>query len=590
MNFFAPSPVLAQASAWPFVVLAISVGFIVIAITKLRMHAFVALICAALLAGWLTSGGDLSRMVGAIGQVSAGFGSTAAGVGLVIALAAIIGMCLMDSGAADQIVRRFMKIFGEKRAGWALMASGFLLSIPVFFDTVFFLLIPLARMLAIRTGKNYMFYVLAIGGGGAITHSIVPPTPGPLLVGDMLGIDLGKLIIAGIAAGLLPAMVSLWYSRRIDERMPVPVRETVGSNLKDLKASTERPDSELPPFWASLLPVILPAVLLAGFSVIDLVEKQPVRTEFNRELRQDLAALPPVPADVVEALEPVFVGVTANVPMNSPATKAAVTAQAVRGLAIVRELHPAAATAEDPELFAERVLYALAQERDGQAGGVPIAGAVAGGLLEYEITHPSNFSALHGIMKFLGDKVVALGAGALIAMLLLMRQARLSFRSVSEKCTGPLETAATIILITSAGGAFGVMIQNTGIGEAIKALGGGGGMQMLFVAWLVTAIIRIAQGSATVSMITGAGLMAAIIGDGSGLPFDPVYIFLAVGFGSITCSWMNDSGFWIVGKLSGFTEQETLKSWTVLLTIIAVVGLLQSLLLASVIPFPFGRP
>ncbi len=499
----------AADSLWPFAVLGLSVAFIVLAITKLKLHPFFALICAAFIAGWLSSGGSLAKMAKAVDTVSTGFGNTAAGVGVVIALASLIGMCLMDSGAADQIVRRFMKIFGEKRAGWALLASGFFLSIPVFFDTVFFLLIPLARMLAIRTGKNYMLYVLAIGGGGAITHSIVPPTPGPLLVGEFLGLDLGRIMIIGFMAGIVPAICALGYAQWFDRRNPVAVREAPGSTLAEIRASTERPESELPSFFASMLPVLLPALLLASFSFIDMVEKQQIRTELRASMTTEAG--------------------------GAVADEAAYKTEAARRLA-------------DPEFF----------------------------------------SGTHAVMKLLGHKVMALAIGALIALVLVMRQCKLSWQSLSEKCAGPLETAGVIILITSAGGAFGRMIQESGIGDVIKTQAADFNINLILLAWFVTAVIRIAQGSATVSMITGAGLMAAIIGDGTGLGYDPVYIYLAIGFGSITCSWMNDSGFWIVGKLSGFTEKETLKSWTVMLTMIALVGLVQSLVLSKIIPHPFG--
>ncbi|MEC8777421.1 MAG: hypothetical protein VXX28_00200, partial [Verrucomicrobiota bacterium] len=104
------------------------------------------------------------------------------------------------------------------------------------------------------------------------------------------------------------------------------------------------------------------------------------------------------------------------------------------------------------------------------------------------------------------------------------------------------------------------------------------------LAWGVTAFIRIAQGSATVAMITGVGLMASIIGDGSDLSYHPVYVFLAIGFGSITLSWMNDSGFWVVQRLSGFTERETLATWSVLLTAISFLGLVVTLLGSFALP------
>jgi hypothetical protein len=316
-----------------------------------------------------------------------------------------------------------------------------------------------------------------------------------------------------------------------------------------------------------------------------------VRATFPDAVRE-VESLTAPSAEVASQVESVLQEISKNVPMNSRETKSAVGSQVRAGMAALDPVLTMDTAEADRELFVQRNLYLLAKQYDaGRAGQTPIAGAVANGLLDYELSQPANFSTFHSLMSFAGDKIIALGLGALISILLLMKQAGISFATFSERCVGPLETAGVIILITSAGGAFGLMIQNTGIGDSIKAMGvgDGGAIKMLLIAWLVTAIIRIAQGSATVSMITGAGLMAAIIGDGSFLSVDPVYVYLAIGFGSITCSWMNDSGFWIVGKLSGFTEKETLKSWTVLLTVIAVVGIVQTVILATIIPYPFGQ-
>ncbi len=470
----------------PFFILGVSIAFIIFAITYLRLHAFIALILAAMIAGWMIppaeGQGLFQHFVKTVDLVGTNFGGTAGKVGLVIALASIVGMALLKSGAADMIVSRFMKIFGEKNAGFAMLVSGFFLSIPVFFDTVFFLLVPLARALSLRTGKNFMLYVLAIGGGGAITHSIVPPTPGPLLVGELLSIDLGSVIIAGLIAGILPAIGALYLGKWIDGKMPVPVRETPGSSLAELNDIVSMKDEDLPPFWLSVLPVILPAILIATASFFSMVV--------------------------------------------------------------------------DKNLTGIMTLF----------GG------------------ESSFNALNQFIAFLGNKVIALMIGAFIAVFIYIKQAKLSLNSIRDECGPALETAGLIILITSAGGSFGAMIRESGVGPAIEQLGSQFGINYIFLAWAVTAIIRIAQGSATVAMITGAGLMAAVIGDGSGLEYHKLYIFLAVGFGSITLSWMNDSGFWIVCKLSGFTEKETLKSWTVLLTFIAVVGLIETYIISKILP------
>jgi len=148
----------------------------------------------------------------------------------------------------------------------------------------------------------------------------------------------------------------------------------------------------------------------------------------------------------------------------------------------------------------------------------------------------------------------------------------------------PLETAGVIILITSAGGAFGLMLKNAGVGDAVKAVAGGASINLVLLSWLVAAVIRIAQGSATVAMLTTAAMIYPIMSTGPALPYHPVYIFMAIGFGAMICSWMNDSGFWVVGKLSGFTEKETLRTWTCVVTVASITGLIECLVLSSVLP------
>ena len=158
----------------------------------------------------------------------------------------------------------------------------------------------------------------------------------------------------------------------------------------------------------------------------------------------------------------------------------------------------------------------------------------------------------------------------------------------------PLETAGVIILITGAGGAFGSMIKHTDIAGTIKAIGvsEGNAAVMLFMAWLLTAVIRAAQGSATVAMITGSGIMAGIVASGD-VGCHPIYFCLVIGFGAFPLSWMNDSGFWVVQRMSGFTEKETLRTWTKLLTLIGVVGLVQTIIVATILPLkikPEAKP
>ena len=255
-----PSFVLAAEAAgdapdttYPLIVLCVGIVTVLGLIIGFKLNAFLALIVAALVVSLLSGAGSNS-----IGNVTKAFGGSAGGIGVVIAMAAIIGKCMLDSGAADRIVRASLDIFGEKKSGTALMGSGFLLAIPVFFDTVFYLLVPLARSLFRKTKTRYLYYLLAIGTGGAITHTLVPPTPGPLLVGANLGVDVGMMMMIGAAVALPAAIVGLMFSSLLDRIMPIPMRPLGNSEEPD-----PIPEDHLPSLWLSLLPVILPVILIS---------------------------------------------------------------------------------------------------------------------------------------------------------------------------------------------------------------------------------------------------------------------------------------------------------------------------------------
>jgi GntP family gluconate:H+ symporter len=133
------------------------------------------------------------------------------------------------------------------------------------------------------------------------------------------------------------------------------------------------------------------------------------------------------------------------------------------------------------------------------------------------------------------------------------------------------------------------MLKHAGVGEAVQTAAARCQVSLVLLAWLVSSVIRIAQGSATVAMLTTSAMMVPILypQDGtaaSSLPYHPIYIFLAIGFGSILCSWMNDSGFWVVSRLSGMTEKETLQTWTVITTVVSLSGLAVTLVGAALLP------
>jgi GntP family gluconate:H+ symporter len=469
------SPVLLAAAPadpglWPFAVLLLSVALIVVLITVLRVHAFLALILAAIAAGLLAPIGALpgepekSHWVQAVELTAAEFGTTAGKIGIVIGLAAVIGFCLMESGGADKVVRRFLALFGEGRSGLALLVACYVLSIPIFFDTFFMLVLPIARAMALRTKRDYVLYIMAICSAGVLTHGLVAPHPGPLTMAEILKLDVGQTIIAGLLIGLVPLAVSWWLIVRTNARLPIlPTADDTDRGTVDL------PESALPSFTFSIMPVILPIILIAAAS----------------------------------------------------------TAAAMPG---------------------------LAQQQP----------------------------ALYQAVEFAGNRNVALLVGALIAVALVMKTKGLSLATVGDKLGPSFETAGIIILITSAGGAFGLMLKNAGVGEAIRAAAEGREMNLVLLSWTVAAVIRIAQGSATVALLTTAAMVEPMLR--GPLPYHPIYVFLAIGFGGMILSWMNDSGFWVVGRLSGFTEKQTLQTWTAVLTLNSVVGLLAVLLASKILP------
>lgn len=244
----------------PIAVLFIGMAAILGAIILLRLNAFLALIGAAMLVSLLSPGDPATK----IARVAEGFGRTAGSVGVVIALAAIIGNAMTESGAADRVVRAFLSVLGEKRAAVALGATAFLLSLPVFFDTVFFLLAPLARSMYTRTNQNYLKYLLAMSASGVATHTLVPPHPGPLAVADALGIDLGVMILMGIVIALPSALVGYQFARWTDRRMPIPMRPRPG-----VDTDAPPPVVAQPALLLALLPVVMPVLLISAATIVD---------------------------------------------------------------------------------------------------------------------------------------------------------------------------------------------------------------------------------------------------------------------------------------------------------------------------------
>ncbi|TWT69183.1 Gnt-II system L-idonate transporter [Crateriforma conspicua] len=587
----------AAASDWnatPMILVGIGIVAVLGMIIGLKLNAFLALIISAIIVSLLV-GIQYDQDMGArMSKVVSAFGSSAGGVGIVIAMAALIGKCMLDSGAADRIVRAAIRITGEKKASIGLMISGFILAVPVFFDTVFYLLVPLARSLYRRTNKNYLRYLMAIATGGCITHTLVPPTPGPLLVAATLGVDIGMMMIVGVIVAIPSAVIGLAFSAFVDTRMPIAMRPlAAGEN----KHQALMPD-QLPSLWLSFLPVAIPVLLIGAGTLATTMADKEDRARLAVEDVRDYSELvsliqdarPGTPAARVvgsQRLDDDDRALLSTVPSGDDAKQAYV--DALNDVLL------------DPDLYDEQAFL-----------GVPLSDVVKNGLSANQTrmkpvdrrrmnrvllqdAFPDQFRTLDwdspsrkmaNRLSLWSNANFALLLAAIVAMLTLKTVRSLSWRALGTDVEEALMSGGVIILITAAGGAFGAMLTDTKVSESIRQLFAGSdasGVTLLLLGWAIAAVLKVAQGSSTVAMIIGSAMMSAIIGD-TKPEYHMVYVATAVGSGSLMGSWMNDSGFWIFAKMGGLTEAESLRSWTPLLAVLSLGGLTMTLLMSQVLP------
>lgn len=550
----------------------IGIAIVIVMIMWFRINAFLALITAAVVVSLLAfdrdADGNFAGLASdAILRVAKSFGDACGNIGIVIGLAAVIGVCMMESGAADRIVRAFMNALGEKRAPWALMGSGYVLAVPVFFDTVFYLLVPLARSFYRRTGGSYLKCILAISAGGAITHTLVPPTPGPLTMAANMGIDLGRMIMVGALVALPAAIAGILFAGFADHVFDIPMRE-----IKGQPESEPIDDDKLPGLSISLVPVLLPVFMIAIHTVASTL------SDGALDARAQAAA---------EA-----VGTTLDDVILQKQARFAELQTAIEGL-----------RADDAAELTTRnaALYTLQAERDALAAAAGVSESTAvlsrgeslKAVREEVISTAATANesvglATHALRytSVIGNPNLALLISAAIALLVYLRQRKPTGEAMSTLVEASLMSAGIIILITAGGSAFGGMLKVAGVGGAIRELFVGSnvaGVTMLFLGFGIAALLKVAQGSSTAAMIITSQMMAGML-IGLQLPFDKVYVATAIGAGSLMGSWMSDSGFWIFAKMGGLTEKEALTTWTPLLIVLGSVSMAMTLLLARFMP------
>lgn len=476
----------------PFLILLIGVVIVVGGIIGLKLHPFLALILAAFVVSSITSTVQVESYALAKGmsaddalalsnksvgeRLAQSFGSTCGKIGILIAMAAIIGKCLLESGAAEKIIRSILQLTGMEKAPIAYLAGSFFVGIPVFFDTVIFLMMPLVKAMAIRIGKNYLLLVLCIVAGAAMANSLVPPTPGPLFLVSEMQIPIGTMMIAGIIVGSFTITSGYFFALWANKKWPATLSDSVDAKLEEIKEVSTREEKFLPSLGLSLLPILIPLVLICADTLLK--------------------------------------SITNSMDMSL------------------------------------------------QSG---------------------SLNQLADLVAYAGNKNTAITMGAIAGLVLLAKEKKGEKGELKASVQNALLSGGGIILITAAGGAFGGMLQQTGISSRIAEITTGYQMALIPLAFLIAAVVRSAQGSATVALITTSGILSGLALN-SDLAFHPVYLGLAIGCGSKIVPWMNDSGFWIICKLSNLTEKQALRALAPLFIVMGLTGLIVVMIGAKLFP------
>ncbi len=419
------------------VVFTLSILILLVSIIKFKLNPFIALLLTSILTGFLVQMpiGDISS------TISSGFGNTLGSIGIVIGLGIVFGNVLSESKATKSIANGLLSKTGDNNAAIAVTTAGFLISIPVYMDAAFVIMMPIVKYIADKTKKSLMIFICALGVGTIVGHAMVIPTPGPLSVAANMNADVGAFIFYSILCAFPAILVGGWlYGKRF-------------SKSEAFKLDNSEVESEI------------------------------------------------VATAKVESNE------------NMPSF----------GLSMFTLLFPICI------ILLSNVLKAVLPEG----------------------------SLIVSIASFLGDKNIALLIGSVVAFALLHTYFEKSF---SELVIEAADSAGLILLITGAGGAFGSVINASGIGDFLVATMSDLSIPAVVLGFALSALLRVSQGSTTVALVTTSSILGpAIAATGA----SPVLVGLAICAGGVGLSLPNDSGFWVLSRFGGISVKDTLNSWTI---------------------------
>jgi gluconate transporter len=429
-----------------------AIGLLLFLILYARIHAFLALLLTSMALG-LAAGMEPAKV---LKSIQAGFGEALGFIAVVVALGAMMGRFLEYSGGGRALAEWLLAKFGPKHAVWAVLTAAFLVGLPIFFEVGLIILLPLVYNLGRESKRSLLYYGLPIAAALTVTHAMVPPHPAPAAAAQLMGADLGLVILYGSMLSL-PMAISggVFYSRWIAKRIFVPVPEDRIIAHEDTKQAP-------PPVGLVALLLTLPVILIFASTI------------------------------------------------------------------------------------ASR----------------------AGGRAEY-------------VLSFVGHPFTALTVTLLASMYVLGFRRGLNRDQVTKMATDALGPMASLLVIMGGGGAFKQIIVDSGVGPYAGKLLAASNISPLILAYVVAAGMRIAQGSATVAIITAAGIVAPLV---KGIPgYTPEMLVLALCAGGTILSHLNDAGFWLVNQSFGMTVPQTLRSWTVMKVITSLVGITLILIAQAIL-------
>lgn len=450
--------------------LAIGIAVLIFLVLKTKVQAFLALIICTIIVG-VVGGMPLTNITledgktfGIVNSITSGFGGTLGSIGIIIGFGVMMGQIFEVTGAAKRMAHTFLKLFGKKREEEALALTGFLVSIPIFCDSGFVVLAPIAKAISKATKKSVIALGVSLAAGLVITHSLVPPTPGPLGVCGIFGIDVGKFILLTIVLAIPMAIACIAYARMF---LAKKYYRVVNEEGEVVEAPYQEPDYE------------------GAFSM-------------------DMTGMP----GTLESFMPLIVPIIL--------------------------------------ILINTIASALGQ---------------TSGIME--------------ILIFLGQPIVAVGLGLLVAIFTLGR--KLDRHTCLTEMEKGMMSAGIIMLVTGGGGALGQIIKDSGLGTFMADGLAQTAIPIIILPLIISTAMRFIQGSGTVAMTTAASISAPIV-VASGA--SPLLGAVACCVGSLFFGYFNDSYFWVVNRTLGVSEaKDQLTIWSVTSTVAWAVGVVEVLIL-----------